>query len=88
MTYIKNGVEYLSSDEAEVLRWVASLNADRRTTNNSQLASHTSMPRSRIAAITMTLKRRGYIRDAGKGAAYHWRLTDKGKRDPREETPR
>lgn len=86
MTYMKDGVEYLTSDEAEVLRWVASLNTAGRSTNNSQLANHSGMPRSRIADITMTLKRRGYIRDASQGAAYHWRLTDKGKRGPREET--
>jgi len=77
MTYLKNGVEYLDDDETRVLRAIRDLNAAKRTTNSSQVASITGMPRTRVAVLTRGLSARKYIKNVGKGAAYHWRLTGK-----------
>lgn len=77
MTYLKDGVEYVEWDENRVLIAVRTMNGQGRTTNNSQLASATGLSRNRVADITTHLRRRGYLRDVSKGAAYHWRLTAK-----------
>jgi len=77
MTYIKDGTEYLDSREMRVYQAVRQLNADRRTTNNSQIARITRDSTTAVGQVTQRLRRRGYLRDISKGAAYHWRLTGK-----------
>jgi hypothetical protein len=83
MTYIKDGAEYLDADEFRVYRAVVTLNGQGRTTNNSQVAAEAGLSRAAAGALAARMERRGFIRDAGKGAAYHWRLTGKhGQREP------
>jgi DNA-binding IclR family transcriptional regulator len=79
MPYIKDGAEYLDAREMRVYQAVRQLNADRRATNNSQLAAATRLSRTTTAGITASLRRRGFLRDASRPgtAAYHWRITDK-----------
>ena len=77
MTYKVEGVEYLDSFEQQVYKAVKQLNGARRTTNNSQIASVTGLSRNTISKVTRELWARDFIRNAGKGAAYHWRVTGK-----------
>lgn len=69
--------ERLTWDEYRVRMAILSLNDAGRTTNNSQIAAMTGLSRSKISEVTGALRRAGYIKDIGKGAAYHWRLTGK-----------
>jgi biotin operon repressor len=82
MTYIRNGVEYLEPDELEVWHAVKALNAQNRTTNNSQIANRTGLSRTRVSKVTAYLKARGFLKDVSKGAAYHWRIGGKQLPDP------
>lgn len=68
-----------SSDEQTVLKAVARLNTARRTTNTSQVAAEAGLPRTYVAQLLAGLSSADMIRDIGKGAAYHWRMTTKGK---------
>jgi DNA-binding IclR family transcriptional regulator len=77
MSYLKDGVEYVTWDEQRILIAVKALNAQGRTTNNSQIASATGLSRGKVSELTGTLRARGYIRDVSRGAAYHWRRTTK-----------
>lgn len=79
MTYKRDGVVHLDADEQKVLKSVAYLNTARRTTNNSQIANDSGVGRKRVGEITSELKYRGFIQNVGSGAAYHWRITTKGR---------
>lgn len=61
----------------EVYGAIIALNHLGRTTNNSQIASRSGVSRTRVAQVTAMLRSRGFIKDVGKGAAYHWRITNK-----------
>jgi DNA-binding IclR family transcriptional regulator len=75
MTYLRNGWEYLTEDEAAVRGAILELAARKRTGNNSQIASATGLSRTLVGKITTELRMRGFITNTGKGAAYHWRVT-------------
>lgn len=75
MTYRTQGTEYLEADEQKIYEAVVDLTARGRTVNNSQLSSETQLSRTRTGQVTRELSARGYIRNTGKGAAYHWRIT-------------
>jgi DNA-binding IclR family transcriptional regulator len=77
MTYLKGGTEYLDEQEMRIWHAVKRLNEQHRTTNNSQIAAYSGYSRSTIGSVTAHLRRRGFLRDVSKGAAYHWRLTSK-----------
>jgi hypothetical protein len=68
----------LSPDEFAVLTAVDELNRQRRTTNNSQIASCARVSRTSVRGITVTLRSRKLIVDTGPGGAYHWRMTPAG----------
>jgi ABC-type branched-subunit amino acid transport system substrate-binding protein len=69
----------MTRDEEAVLKAVAVLNASGRSTNNSQIAAESGLPRTRVAAVARQLSDSGNIRDVSRTAAYHWRITLKGK---------
>lgn len=69
----------MTPNEERVLKAVAVLNADRRTTNNSQLSAETGLPRTVVAGVAASLRAGGYITDVSKGSAYRWRITTKGR---------
>ena len=71
------GTEYLDAREMRVWNAVKRLNGQGRTTNSSQLATAARLSRNAATFTATHLKARGYLRDAGKGAAYHWRTTAK-----------
>ena len=75
MTYLRDGWEYLTDDENLVYAAIRQLTADRRTGNNSQVARYTGLSPTAVGKITTELRRRGFITNTGKGAAYHWRVT-------------
>lgn len=75
MTYLRDGWEYLTDDENLVYAAIRQLARDRRTGNNSQVASYSGLSRTAVGGITQELRRRGFITNTGKGAAYHWRVT-------------
>jgi DNA-binding Lrp family transcriptional regulator len=75
MTYLRDGFEHLTDDETNVYAAIKRLNAARRTTNNSQIANSSGLPRTAVGQLTEGLRARGFIRNTGQGAAYHWRLT-------------
>ena len=75
MTYLKDGWEYLTEDETAVYTAIKALTADRRTGNNSQIARYARLSPTTVGRITQELRRRGFITNTGKGAAYHWRVT-------------
>lgn len=75
MTYLKDGWEYLTDDENLVYAAIKALTRDRRTGNNSQIARYAGLSPTTAGRITQELRRRGFITNAGKGAAYHWRVT-------------
>ena len=77
MTHVKDGTEYLDAREIRVWTAVKRLNGQGRTTNSSQLATAARLSRDAATFTASHLKARGYLRDAGKGAAYHWRTTAK-----------
>jgi IclR helix-turn-helix domain len=79
MTYLKGMTEYLTPDDKRVWDAVQYLAGQGRTTNNSQVAEVTGLPRTRVRQIATQLRRRNYLRDASPAgcAAYHWRITDK-----------
>ena len=56
---------------------VCKLVSDGRTGNNSQIARYTGVSPTRVATVTRMLRQRGWIVNASKGAAYHWRPTSK-----------
>jgi IclR helix-turn-helix domain len=61
----------------EIYRAIEKLNKDGRTTNNSQIARLTYISRTTVGNLVHGLKQHGWIRNDGKGAAYHWRTTAK-----------
>lgn len=77
MSYLKNGTEYLTHDEMQVMIAVRALTADRRTGNNMQISRIVHFSPSKVGKITTGLRMRGYLKDVSKGAAYHWRVTGK-----------
>ena len=77
MTTIKDGTEYLDEQERHVYMAISCLNDERRTTNTSQVAAAASLSRTTVSTVLHHLRARGYIRDIGRNAAYHWRLTGK-----------
>jgi hypothetical protein len=77
VTYLKRGTEYLTADEAKVYESVLYLSGSGRTGNNSQIAADTGLSRTAVGHLTRYLSARRFIRDVSKGAAYHWRATDK-----------
>jgi DNA-binding IclR family transcriptional regulator len=77
MTYLKNGAEFLDADERTIYDAIKALNAQGRTTNNSQIANRTGLSRTRVGDLTTGLRMRGYLKDVSTGAAYHWRTTAK-----------
>ena len=79
MSYLRQVVEYVDRDEQKVLAEIAYLNSAGRTTNNSQIARIVRFPTTKVRRIVDGLSARRYITDVSKGAAHHWRLTDKGK---------
>lgn len=62
---------------AEVYGAIIRLNMAGRSTNNSQIASMSGVPRTRVAEVTAMLKSRGFIKNVSNGSAYHWRITKK-----------
>lgn len=62
-----------STDESEAYDAVVALNAAGRTTNTSQVASRSVLPRTRAQAALVSLRARHVVHDVGKGSAYHWR---------------
>lgn len=82
MTYLKDGIEYLDSQEMKIFESIRYLSNSGRTTNNSQIAADTGIGRTTVANVTAHLSARGFITDEGKGAAYHWRI---GGKTPRRE---
>jgi hypothetical protein len=77
MTHIRGGTEYLDAREMRVWKAVQRLNGQGRTTNSSQVATAARLSRNAVAFTASHLAARGYLRDVGKGAAYHWRITAK-----------
>jgi hypothetical protein len=77
MTHIQDGTEWLDDQERSVYLAVGELNRASRTTNNSQVATAAGISRTAVTGVCHHLKARGFLRDASKGAAYHWRTTDK-----------
>jgi hypothetical protein len=75
MTYLRDGWEHLTDDEAAVYAAIRELARQRRTGNNSQIAAYTRLSRTLVGQLTTGLRQRGFIRNEGKGAAYHWRVT-------------
>lgn len=75
MTYLRNGQEYLTEEETAVREAIRYLAAQRRTGNNSQIASATGLSRTLVGKLTTELRMRGFITDVSKGVAYHWRVT-------------
>jgi hypothetical protein len=69
------GAEYLDRDETAVYDAIRSLSACGRTTNSSQVARATLIPRTTLRAVLAQLDARGFIRNVSTGAAYHWRVT-------------
>jgi DNA-binding transcriptional MocR family regulator len=77
MTYIKDGTEYLDSQEMKVYEAVRANSAAGRTTNTSQVAADVQLSRTTVSNVLAHLKARGFIKDISHSAAYKWRLTDK-----------
>lgn len=75
MTYLKDGWEYLTGEETMVYEVIRQLAAQKRTGNNSQIASATGFSRAMVGSLTTGLRMRGFITNVSKGAAYHWRVT-------------
>ena len=75
MTYLKDGYEYLDAQELRVYRVIQRLNAARRATNSSQVAAAAGISRTTVTGVCHHLKARGFLVNAGKGAAYHWQAT-------------
>ena len=75
MTHIRNGTEYLDGREMRIWKAVRTLNKLGRTANSSQVAARARLPRSTVTLTCGQLAARGYLRDAGRGAAHHWRVT-------------
>lgn len=90
MSYLKDGVEYVTWDEWRVLQAVEHLNSQKRSTNNSQIARHTGLSTTAVASLTAGLQRRGYLKDISKSAAYSWRPTgkaDQARLEPPAQAP-
>lgn len=77
MTTLRDGTEYLDNQEREIYLAVKKLSEAGRTTNSSMVARYTRIGRTTVTNVLHHLRARGFIRNAGKGAAYHWRVTDK-----------
>jgi hypothetical protein len=69
----------LDPGELTVLTAVDQLNREKRTTNNSQVASCAHVSRSYAARATRRLSGRRLITNTATGAAYHWRMTAAGR---------
>lgn len=69
----------MTPNQEQVLKAVALLNAHGRTTNNSQIAAETGLPRAAVADAAQGLADSGDIRDVSQTAAHHWRITRKGR---------
>jgi hypothetical protein len=78
-TQCKQDLAYLSAypEARNVYTAIEVLNKQGRTTNNSQIAYVVGISRSKVAEVTRILRQRHYIKNTGKGAAYHWRTTGK-----------
>jgi DNA-binding Lrp family transcriptional regulator len=85
LTYILDGTEYLDSQERDIYEAIIVLAGRGRTVNNSQIASETGISRTEVARRTTRMEARKFIKNTGKGSAYHWRVTD--KQAPREPQP-
>lgn len=77
MTYSKNHVQYLDDQEMKVWTAIKELVSLGRSANNTQIARRTGLPTTRVYRVTQELYARGYLRDHGRGSAYHWRPTAK-----------
>lgn len=77
MTHIIDGTEYLDAQEMRIYRAVRRLSEQGRTVNNSQIAAETGISRTTATGVLYHLRARGFLRDDSKGAAPHWRTTDK-----------
>jgi DNA-binding IclR family transcriptional regulator len=75
MTYIRDGFEHLDAQELRILGTIKRLNAANRPTSSSQVAAATGIGRTTVTGVCHHLKARGFIANAGRGAAYHWRAT-------------
>jgi hypothetical protein len=80
MTYVRRGVEYLTTDEARVYTAVAS-RGKARSCNTSQVAAEVGLSRATVARITDGLRARGYLVNASQNSAYKWRVTGKPVKD-------
>lgn len=69
----------MTPNAERVLKAVALLNASGRTTNTSQIAAETGLPRSAVTAAAAWLQDNGDIKDVSKTSARNWRITLKGK---------
>jgi hypothetical protein len=89
LTYIKNGTEYLHSQERDIYEAIIVLAGRGRTVNNSQIAGETGISRTVVARRTERLAARSFIENTGKGSACHWRATHKpAPREPQPVPPR
>lgn len=77
MTHVIDGTEYLDSREMKIWRSVRYLNGQHRTTNSSQVARDSGYSSGIVTQVAGHLKARGFLTDTSRGAAYHWRITDK-----------
>lgn len=77
MTYLRHGVEYFEPDERACYDAIQALMSARRTANTSQIARVTGLSRNRVDRAMTHLYNRSYVRDAYRGAAHHWRPTNK-----------
>ena len=75
MTYVRDGFEHLDDQELRIYRVIQRLNAARRSANSSQVAAATGISRTTVTSMCQHLKRRGFLTDTSKGAAYHWHAT-------------
>ena len=75
MTYLKDGFEHLDSQELRIYRVIQRLNKAGRTTNTSQVSAACGLGRTTVTGICQHLAARGFLVNAGTGAAYHWRVT-------------
>jgi biotin operon repressor len=79
VTYLRDGVEYLTRQEQQIFNAIKYLNGKGRSTNNSQIAADTGISRTTVGHVTAHLRARGFIKDVSKKGtgAYHWRLGGK-----------
>lgn len=71
-------------NQHKVLRAIERFNKACRTTNTSQLVRFTGLPRNQVQDALDQLRAKHFIYDAGKGSAYHWRISSEGIKYLRE----